>query len=285
VNTAINNRYLILGYSVDALGKSHQFTQRLGQPRRYFGAGFSAAALNDQGVLAGSYSGAPAYWDSEQHVKFVPGVALGTLIDISETNWMIGHGNVGGSVRHFIWRPGWAQVRILGSQFPAATTTAVSVNNSGYSAGEAGGRGGVWSPAGAFEPIPLPSDAFGYVQPAEINDAGRVVGRASLITAMGGFLWTKGQPMILVGSDHPANVVYHVSDVDQRGRFFGTIDYDGSWAASAWNGSGQLVGMPSGVGSHIEDVNDCGVAVGWDNGPWWQSPRQPRTPYLWLTEC
>ena len=283
VPQAINNRYQILGYSVGPLG-SRQFIHRVGQARRYFGAGFSANALNDQGVLAGSYNGAPAYWDSEQHVSFIPGVPTGALIDISETGWMIGQGNVGAGVRHFVWRPGWAQVRVLGAGSPV-TATAVSVNNAGFVAGEISGQGGVWSPAGVFEPIPLP-DTVISVQPAEINDAGKVAGIASVFNPFGvssGFSWTRGQPMTVMVPNH-LGLYYFVSDIDRHGRVYGTINDDSFFYPGVWNPGLQALPGPSGASEpRLADVNDCGVAVGWDQGPHWYP--LPRTPILWLTEC
>jgi hypothetical protein len=285
VPTAINNRYLILGFSVDALGKSHQFTHRLGQARRYLGAGFSAIALNDQGVLAGSYNGAPAFWDSEQHVKFIPGVTSGSLTDIAETGWVIGRGVVGGIIRDFIWRPSWAQVRLLGT--PSIAATVSSVNNAGYAAGTLGGRGGVWTPAGQFEPIPLP-DTVLSVEPAKINDAGQVVGRAAVNQPFGFssiFLWTKSQPMTIV-TPHHLSLAYFATDVDRYGRMYNTTFNNAFWYVGVWIGGVEhFMGTPSGGGTHLEDVNDCGVAVGWDNGLHYQFPRPPREPLLWLTEC
>lgn len=284
VPTAINNRYLILGYSVDAIGNSRQFTQRLGGGRRNFGAGFVAKALNDHGVLAGSYNGAPAFWDSEQHVKFIPGVPSGSLTDISETGWVIGRGDIAGTVREFIWRPGRAQVRLLGTTSIAATVS--SVNNAGYAAGTLGGRGGVWTPAGHFEPIPLP-DTVLLVEPAEINDAGQVVGRAAVNQPFGGssaFLWTKSQPMTIVTPNH-LSFHYFASDVDRAGRMYATVRNDIEWYVSVWIGGAEqlLVGLFG--GTHLEDVNDCGVAVGWDNGTHRNIPRLPRELLVWLTEC
>lgn len=235
-------------------------------------------------MLAGSSGGVPAYWDSEQRVSFIPGVVSGSAEDISETGWIIGRGTFAdGSTASFIWRPGWAHVRVLGERFPGV----VSVNNAGYAVGEVGGRAGVWAPTGEFEAIPLPDSVVGST-PAEINDAGQVVGSAFIFDFPRGgarraaFVWTKGQPLTLM-DPNLFRVDAWATDIDRHGRVYGVLRGDlAYWSAVVWHNGILLSNLPGlAPNTHLVDVNDCGVGVGYATG--YGGP--PLTTLLWLTEC
>ena len=286
----INNRYQMIGSSIDAAGRSHQFTQRLGGARQYLNADFVARALNDLGIVAGSYRGVPAYWDADQHVTLIPGVTSGSAVDISETGWIVGAGTLtDGRNRNFLWRPGWAQARVLGERFPASfDTRVVSVNNLGQSTGQIETHVGVWDAKGDFNRIQLPDSVYNFsAQAAEISDAGQVVGHLAVKDALwggliAGFLWTKGRPLtVMMAPTRHGRVQLYATDIDRQGRVYGNLRSDAINEPIVLI-AGVINGLPFvQYDTRVIDVNDCGVGVGF--GMLFGGP--PGVQHLWLTEC
>lgn len=246
------------------------------------GFGSSARAINDTGKIVGmsdsSTGRRTVEWVNGQiTILPVPGLSGDSIpTDVNDSGEIAGYYAVGSQRQGIYWNP--SNTPFFLSGVPGGTvlsTTALAINNSGRILGKStlaptfDTRGVIWL-GSSFQ------TDIGSCLPADINDAGVVVGLAAFSsTVVHAFRWQAGQ-FTNLGTWPGAGAATDAYAINNAG----TIVGKSSNVASVWkNGVVTALPMPPGISAFTAavDINDAGdiiatggipgdVGVLWRNG-------------------
>lgn len=237
------------------------------------GFGSSAYAINDTGKIVGvssDSSGATrtVEWVNGQiHVLPVPGLSGASIPrDVNDSGEIAGYYAVGSQRQGIYWNAQNNPVFLPDLPGGSVSTTALAINNSGLIVGKSTAtaptfhtHGVIWLGSSFQTDLGFAGTGTGCL-PADINDAGVVVGLAAFSsTVVHAFRWQAGQ-FTNLGTWPGAGAATDAYAINNAG----TIVGKSSNVASVWkNGVVTALPMPPGVSAYTPaiDINDAGDII------------------------